>query len=308
MPLSPAASAPPLAAAPRSARARAAAVWALTKPRLALMSLLTTLVAYATAHPPAGRAGATLLGTALAAAGALSLNQWWERRTDALMQRTRGRPLPLASLTPGEAFAWSILFSVTGTAVLALGVNLAAAACAVATILLYGVVYTPLKRRTRWATEIGSLSGALPALLGNAAAGDLLARPGLALTAILLLWQMPHFFAIGWRHRADYRAAGFPLLPAVDPTGARTAAWSFGYAVALAIVSLVPCALGWFGLFYAVVTLAANAWFLRCAWRFLHEPDRDRGARSLFFASLVYLPLVMGALLAEQLPVFASAS
>lgn len=300
MPFSPAASSLPLTAA-RSPGARVAAIIALTKPRLALMSVLTTLVAYATAHPPAGRAGATLLGTALAAAGALSLNQWWERRTDAVMERTRGRPLPRATLSPREALAWSLAFSVSGVALLAAGVNLSAAAFAAATILLYGVVYTPLKRRTRWATEIGSLSGALPALLGNAAAGDLLARPGLALTAVLLFWQMPHFFAIGWRHRVDYRAAGFPLLPAIDPKGRRTAAWSLGYALVLAIVSLAPCALGWFGVYYAVVVLAANAWFLRRAWQFWRTPDRDRGARKLFFASLVYLPLVMGALLAEQL-------
>lgn len=265
------------------------------------MSVLTALVAYATAHPPPGTALATLFGTALAAAGALSLNQWWERRTDALMTRTRARPLPQATLSPREALAWSLAFSFSGVVLLAIGANLTAAAFAAATILLYGVVYTPLKRRTRWATEIGSLSGALPALLGNAAAGDLASRPGLALTAILLLWQMPHFFAIGWRHRADYRLANFPLLPAVDATGMRTAAWSLGYAIALAIVSLLPVAAGWFGIYYALAAVIANVWFLRSAWQFLREPDRDRGARSLFFASLGYLPLVMGALLLEQL-------
>ncbi|HYD85610.1 MAG TPA: protoheme IX farnesyltransferase, partial [Opitutus sp.] len=212
----------------------------------------------------------------------------------------RARPLPQATLSPHEALAWSLAFSFGGVTLLAVGTNLLAAAFAAATIFLYGVVYTPLKRRTRWATEIGSLSGALPALLGNAAAGDLASRPGLALTAILLLWQMPHFFAIGWRHRVDYRAAGFPLLPAIDATGARTAKWSLGYALALAVVSLAPCALGWFGICYAIATVIANVWFLRCAWQFLREPDRDRGARSLFFASLGYLPLVMGALLIEQ--------
>lgn len=301
MPLSPTAIHPSSAIPSRSWRSRLAAVLALTKPRLALMSVLTALVAYATAHPPPGTALATLFGTALAAAGALSLNQWWERRTDALMTRTRARPLPQATLSPREALAWSLAFSFSGVALLAIGANLTAAAFAAATILLYGVVYTPLKRRTRWATEIGSLSGALPALLGNAAAGDLASRPGLALTAILLLWQMPHFFAIGWRHRADYRLANFPLLPAVDATGMRTAAWSLGYAIALAIVSLLPVAAGWFGIYYALAAVIANVWFLRSAWQFLREPDRDRGARSLFFASLGYLPLVMGALLLEQL-------
>jgi len=174
------------------------------------------------------------------------------------MQRTRARPLPQGNLTPPEALAWSAGFSVSGVALLGLFVNPAAATLAAATILVYGVVYTPLKRRTRWATEIGAVSGALPALLGNAAAGDLAARPGIALTAILLLWQMPHFFAIGWRHRDDYRAAGFPLLPAVDPDGRRTAAWSLGYSVALLIVSLVPWALGWFGPIYGLAMVSAG--------------------------------------------------
>lgn len=264
------------------------------------MSILTTMAAYATAKPAGGSTVATVVGTSLAAAGALSLNQWWERRTDALMERTRERPLPRASLAPCEAISWSILFSLSGVAILASWVNVAAAALAVATIVLYGLIYTPLKRRTRWATEIGSVAGALPAMLGNAAAGDWAAQPGLTLTAILLCWQMPHFFAIGWRHRADYRRAGFPLLPAVDLIGARTAAWSLAYAFLLAGASLVPWALAWFGPAYGVVTLLANVWFLSCACRFVVECDRDRAARRLFFASIFYLPIVMIALIAEE--------
>lgn len=264
------------------------------------MSVLTTMTAYATARPISGPTLATLIGTTLAAAGALSLNQWWERQADARMERTRGRPLPQGNLSPSAALRWSVAFTVSGVAVLAWQVNLAAAAAATATILLYGVVYTPLKRRTRWATEIGAISGALPALLGNAAAGDLGSRPGLALTAILLFWQMPHFFAIGWRHRLDYRAAGFPLLPAVDVSGARTAAWSFAYIVLLVVVSLAPWAMGWLGGIYGAITLCANAWFLRCGWQFLVGSDRDRTARRLFMASLFYLPLVMAGLMIEQ--------
>lgn len=261
------------------------------------MSVLTTLVAYGTARPGGGSALATITGTALAAAGALALNQWWERRTDARMERTRGRPLPQASLTAGEALAWSLGFALAGVALLGGAVNGAAAGLAAATIALYGLVYTPAKRRTRWATEIGALSGALPALIGNAAAGDLMARPGLVLTAVLLLWQMPHFFAIGWRHRRDYRAAGFPLLPAVDPTGRRTAAWSLGYTIALALVSIAPVAIGWLGARYALVVLPANGWFLWRAARFSAERQRDREARRLFMASLGYLPLVIAGLI-----------
>lgn len=276
-------------------------MFALTKPRLAAMSVLSTLTAYVTARPGDGTAIATVAGTTLAAAGALSLNQWWERRSDAQMERTRGRPLPQGQLSSRAALGWSVAFSMGGVGALAGKVNVAAATLAALTILLYGVVYTPLKRHTRWATEVGSLSGALPALLGNAAAGDLGSRPGLVLTAVLLFWQMPHFFAIGWRHRLDYRAAGFALLPAIDREGRRTAAWSFAYVVVLLAASLAPWAMGWMGAVYGVTALCAGAWLLRRGWHFLAGADRDGAARRLFVASIVYLPSIMAALILEQL-------
>ena len=280
----------------------ARALVALTKPQLAAMSVLTALVAYGAARPEPGTVLATVIGTSLAAAGALSLNQWWERRADAVMRRTRGRPLPQAQIPPGAALAWSLGLSLVGTGLLAWQVNLSAAGVAALTILLYGVVYTPLKRHTRWATELGAISGALPPLLGNAAAGDLWAAPGTALAALLLCWQMPHFFAIGWRHRADYRAAGFRLLPAVDLTGTRTAGWSVGYAAALLPVSLVPWALGQLGAIYGVTAAVAGAIFLGCAWRFLRDAaQRDLAARRLFFASIIYLPVVIVALAVDRL-------
>ena len=243
----------------------------------------------------------TLLGTSLSACGALSLNQWWERRTDALMQRTWDRPLPRALITPREALVWSLMLSLAGVGLLSTYVNLVAATLAAATILIYGVVYTPLKRRTRWATEVGSISGALPALLGSAAAGDIGAPPGLALFGILLCWQMPHFFAIGWRHRFDYQLAGFPLRPAGDPTGSRTAAWAFGYTVLLVGVSLAPWALGWLGAFYGVIAGAVGGWFLLNASRFVRTNNRDEAARRLFLASIVYLPAMMIVLLIDRL-------
>ena len=282
-------------------REHASALLALTKPRLAVMSVLTAMTAYVTASPVAGPVVATLIGTSLAAGGALSLNQWWERQTDALMRRTRSRPLPQAQLSAAEALRWSLALSFVGVGVLAAQVNATAAMVAVATILIYGVIYTPLKRRTRWATEVGSISGALPALLGSAAAGDIGSRPGLVLAGILLFWQMPHFFAIGWRHRADYQTAGFPLRPALDPSGARTAAWSLGYTTILLMVSIVPWALGWLDVFYGVTAAVAGGWFLRFAWGFARETDRDSAARRLFFASIVYLPLIMAALLIDRL-------
>jgi protoheme IX farnesyltransferase len=279
---------------------RASALLALTKPRLAVMSVLTAMTAFVTARPVGETAIATLIGTSLAAGGALSLNQWWERRTDALMERTRDRPLPRSQLSSADALRWSLALSLGGVGLLAARVNLIAAFVAAATILIYGVVYTPLKRRTHWATEVGAVSGALPALLGSAAAGDIGSRPGLALAGIILFWQMPHFFAIGWRRRADYRTAGFPLRPALDPTGVTTAKWSAGYTMMLVVVSLVPCALGWLGAVYGVISAMAGVCFLRFAWLFVRMDDRDTAARSLFFASIIYLPTIMAALLIDR--------
>ncbi len=272
------------------------ALFVLTKPRLAFFSILTALVAYATAVEAIvfSHALFTLLGTTFAAAGALSLNQWWERRTDALMRRTRQRPLPAAEISPGFALLWSLSLSLAGILLLALTINLSSAAFAAATILLYGIIYTPLKRRTRWATEVGSLSGALPPLLGCAAAGNLASPHGWSLAAILLFWQMPHFFAIGWRYRADYRAADFPLLPAIDETGARTAAWSCFYAVLTVAASITPCILGLFGPLYAATALIAGLLFLRAAFQFhAATPSRDVAARRLFLASILYLPALL---------------
>lgn len=278
------------------------ALLALTKPQLAFMSVLTALVAYGAARPAAGSALATLIGTTLAAAGALSLNQWWERRADALMQRTQGRPLPQGLVTPDTALGWSTALSALGVGLLALAVNFSAAVIAALTILLYGLVYTPLKRRTRWATELGAVSGALPPLLGNAAAGDLWAAPGTALAALLLCWQMPHFFAIGWRHRADYRAAGFKLLPAIDATGQKTAAWSLFYAALLVPVSLAPWMLGHLGVIYGATAAVTGGLFFACAWRFkTASGNRDASARRLFFASIIYLPVVIIALAIDRL-------
>jgi protoheme IX farnesyltransferase len=182
-------------------------------------------------------------------------------------------------------------------------VNGSAALLALATIVGYGLIYTPLKRRTRWATEIGAISGALPPLLGAAAAGDAGSAPGWILAGVLFFWQMPHFFAIGWMYRDDYRAAGFPLLPAIDATGgARTGAWSFGYTLALVPLSLLPWATGAAGLIFGAAVLVGGGWMLRRAWQFAtRDGDRDRAARRLFVATIAYLPLILGGLVLDRL-------
>ncbi len=274
----------------------------LTKPRLACFSILSGMAGYAVATAEGGwpRVLAAFVGISLAAGGALSLNQWWERDTDALMRRTAKRPLPSGRISATGALAWTLALSLGGVGWLAWTTDLLAAALAAAIIVMYGLVYTPLKRRSRWATEVGSLSGALPPILGAAAAGNVQAVGAWILAGIILFWQMPHFFAIGWMYRVDYRAARFPLLPATDGRGQRTAAWSFGYTLALVLVSLVPAFLGVTGPVYGVVATGGAVAMLVTSLRFLCDaPDRDRRARHLFLATLVYLPPVMAGLVID---------
>ncbi len=283
----------------------AGSLLALSKPRLSLLSVLTAVVAYAAARPEweLVRTLAMVAGTALSAAGALTLNQWLERDTDRIMERTRDRPIPEGRITPAQALAWGVSLGIAGTGLLLVWVNPLAAALGAATILLYVAVYTPLKHRTRWATEIGSIPGALPPLLGWAAAEGRISPLGWILFGILVFWQMPHFFAIGWVYRHDYKSAGFPLLPVLDPSGVRTALWSLAHALALLVVSLAPWALGLAGATYGIAAAVCGLGFVVLAARFLVrtglEPRRA-AARHLFFGSLVYLPVVLGALVVDR--------
>jgi heme o synthase len=243
------------------------------------------------------------IGTGLSGAGALALNQWRERDTDCVMRRTSDRPLPQGRVAPEVALIWSLALAIAGVGLLAGFVNGLAAAFSAATIILYVAVYTPLKRHTRWATEIGGIPGALPPLIGVAAAGGGITGMGWLVFALMWCWQMPHFFAIGWMCREDYRVAGFRLLPVIDANGARTAAWAFGYAAALLVVSVAPWTLGAVGAGYGIVALLAGAVMLALAWRFLFPASanaRERAARQLFAASLIYLPVVLATLAIDR--------
>ena len=278
----------------------------LTKPRLSLLSVLTALAGYAAARPGWDPVQATVLlaGTALAAAGALGLNQWIEREVDALMDRTRDRPIPTGKLAPGPALVWVLLLAVAGVGILLVWVNPLAAGLAAATVLVYAGVYTPLKQRTRWATEIGAVAGALPPLVGWAAAEGRIAPLGWFLFAILALWQMPHFFAVGWVYREDYRAAGFKLLPVIDWSGRATGFWSALYALALVPVSVLPWFLGLTGAIYGWVALASGGWFAWLAVRFALSAapsGRLEAARRLFHGSLLYLPVLLAGLVIDRL-------
>lgn len=267
----------------------------LTRPKIALLVLVTVAMASFVAGwgpPSVVRLLHTLLGTALVAASASALNQWLERRTDALMQRTADRPLPAGRLSPGEVARFGAATIALGLAYLALAVNLRTALFGLASWICYVWLYTPLKSRTTANTWVGAVAGALPVLIGWAAVEAPLDLRAFALTLVVFLWQFPHFMAIAWIYRREYAAAGARMLPVVDPSGRRAGALAVVAALALIPVSLVPGV--WMladelSLFW---TLALGAGQLACAVWFLAALD-ERSARGLLRASLVYLPAVM---------------
>ena len=283
-------------------RTRASDFLALTKPRLNSLVIATTAVGY---YMGAGnRVDAlacvhTLMGTALVAGAAAALNQVAERDVDGRMQRTRLRPIPDGRLQPAEAWWFGVVLAAIGLFQLGFGANLLAAAVALVTLVTYISVYTPLKRRTSAATVIGAVPGALPPVVGWAAARGALTIEALALFVIVLLWQVPHFFAIAWMHREDFKKAGFPFLPVVDPDGRRTARQIMLYASALLPMSLVPTLVGLTGGAYLVGAGLLGLGFLLLASRFAASRTSNR-AQSLFRGSIAYLPLLWGLMIAER--------
>ena len=266
----------------------------LAKPRLNMLVVATTLAGYYMAAP-AGRGwmllANTLIGTALVASGASAFNQLLEIESDGKMRRTRARPLPSGRVRPGHARAFGLVLSIAGVAQLAWGVNLLSAGVALVTLLTYTAFYTPLKKRTSLATVVGGIPGALPPMIGWAAVRNNLSIEAWILFGIVFLWQMPHFLAIAWMYREDYRRAGFPLLPIVEPDGASTGRQALIYAAALLPLSLAPTAASMAGVVYlagaAVLGLAFVALAARFAW--LRSAE---SARRLFFGSIIYLPLL----------------
>jgi protoheme IX farnesyltransferase len=233
----------------------------------------------------------TLIGTALVASGASAFNQLLEIDSDGLMRRTRARPLPSGRITPARAKAFALVLSVIGLAQLAYAVNLLAAAVAFVTLLTYTVFYTPLKKRTSLATVVGGVPGALPPMIGWAAVRGNLSLEAWILFGIVFLWQMPHFLAIAWMYREDYKRAGFPLLPIIEPDGASTGRQAVMYAAALLPVSLAPVAAGMAGNAYLAVAAVMGIGFLALAARFAWLRTAT-DARRLFFGSILYLPLL----------------
>ena len=274
----------------------------LTKPRLSFLSVTTAVVGYFSARGEWAPSVffPMLLGTSLAAGGVASLNQWMESDTDALMKRTADRPIPSGRVTPGSAFVLGWAFCSAALALLFAKVNGLAAFFALATIVSYLALYTPAKRWSRWSTEIGAVAGAFPPLIGWAAADQHNSSLGWILFGVLFFWQIPHFMAIAWTYRKDYDAVHFPMLAVRDASGSRVARWSLIATVALVAVSGLPTALGLTSLYYLVVTLALGGWFIARAIAFLRAAPRETTARRLFFASIIWLPLQLAALVADR--------
>ena len=277
----------------------------LTKPRLSLMSVITAMLGYLAAVPYSyfdwQRMLLVVLGTALCAGGVAALNMWMESDTDAKMKRTAGRPIPMGIIAPGSAFVVGWILNVAGLAVLFKLVNGYSAFLGLATIVAYLAIYTPAKRWSRWNTELGAISGALPPLIGWAAAGRSNPGVGWSMFAIMFAWQMPHFFAIAWTYRKDYAAAGMPMLSVVDPSGTALARWTFIWTTLLVAASVFPTLLGYCTWYYFAAALLLGLWFLRSAFNFLNPALRDTEARKLFFISIGYLPLLLGLLVADRM-------
>jgi len=279
-----------------------AGFYELTKPRLSLLSVITALVGYLAALP--GRDLSTLLhficGTALCAAGAATLNQWLERGPDSVMERTRERPIPAQLISPQAALLFGLALSVLGSLQLYYGAHPLAGLLGAVTIISYVVVYTPMKKATRWATEFGAIPGAIPPLIGWAAAEGTITTLGWILFGILAIWQIPHFMAIAWLYRDDYRKGGFPMLSVIDQGGNRVARWALINTIALIPVSLLPVFLGYCQWIYGVVATVFGLWFLKHAVAFTRQEGRDASAKSLFLNSILYLPAVLFSLVIDR--------
>jgi heme o synthase len=270
----------------------------LVKARLTLLVLVTTAVGfYLGSESPIDYMALfhVVFGTAAAAAGAAALNQWWERRADALMRRTRTRPIPAGRMRSPQALALGIVLSIFGVGYLAIVCNALSAALAAITIAIYIFAYTPLKRASTANTAVGAIPGAIPPIIGWAAARGSIGAGAWSLFAIVFLWQLPHFFAIAWMYREDYSRAGFRMISSDDRSGERSASQSVFFCILLLVIAGLPAFLGIANFVYLAIELLLGGLFIAVAMRFLRM--RTPGsARSLFIASIVYLPLLLGAL------------
>lgn len=275
----------------------------LTKPRIAVMVLITVTIGYllgsAGAYSPIPLLHA-LAGIALVAAASSALNQYFEQATDARMDRTADRPLPAGRLLPIEVLLFGITTGTSGFLWLLLAVNPLTAWLCLSTLILYAFVYTPLKRSTSLCTAIGAIPGALPPVLGWTAAGGQIDGSAFALFAIMYLWQFPHFLAIAWLYRRQYSGAGLRMLPARSATPGLTGWMCIAYALALLPVSFLPERLALAGTGYLLAAALLGIGYLLASVRFAVR-ESVASARGLLYTSLIYLPLLLLALTWDHL-------
>ena len=281
---------------------RAGAYLTLTKPDVSLLVLMTTAAGYYMgARGPVDwlRLAHTVFGTMLIAAGTAALNHYVERESDRYMRRTASRPLPSGLLQPVEALVFGVALAIAGTADLWVSSGWLASALGVITCLSYLLAYTPLKKKTVWATFIGAFPGAVPPMIGWAAATGSLDRGAWALFAILFLWQFPHFHAIAWMYREDYSRAGILMLPVVDKDGTRTFRQIVLTAIGLIGISLLPSMLGLTGVLYFFGALVVSTGLLQvCLWA--ASSKSNLRAKWLMHATVMHIPLLLGLMMYDK--------
>src|SRR5579862_8006280 len=274
----------------------------LTKPRITLVILICAAVGYRFGCGAAFQwaiLAHVLFGTALLASGTSALNQWYEVDSDAKMRRTRRRPLPAGRIERRHGLAFGLLLSTAGFAVLWYGTNLLTAALGLFTLLTYLLVYTPLKQRSPICTTVGAIPGAMPPLIGYAAAGHGIDGGAMALFLILFVWQFPHFDAIAWMYRDDYARGGIRMLPVIDPDGESTARRIVVCSILLIPISLIPRLLGMTGSIYAAAAVAAGMGLLYIGVRLGRDRTCAR-ARHVLLASVLYLPMVLAVMVIDR--------
>jgi protoheme IX farnesyltransferase len=274
----------------------------LTKPRIALLIVISTAVGYC--YGTGSRFSLVtllhaLLGTALMAAGSATLNQWYERDLDAKMERTKTRPIPAGKIQASHALAFGIVLSILGVLELGIFTNILAAALGSGTLAGYLLVYTPLKRKHPICTTIGALPGATPPLIGFAAAGGHLKIEAWVLFGILFLWQFPHFHAIAWMYKEDYERAGIKMLTVVKPHGRALSLEILITLILLLPISLAPTFLHMTGWVYFVAAFLLDLTFLYFGVQMSRERNRVR-ARSLLLASVIYIPVLFAFLVFDN--------
>ena len=274
----------------------------LTKPRITWLILMSTGVGYYFGmkngfhwliflH--------TLIGTALIASGTAALNQWWEHLADAKMNRTKMRPIPAGLVSPGQALVFGTVLSIVGFLELWVGVNALTGILGALTLMSYLFLYTPMKQRSPHATTIGAIPGAMPPLIGFAAASGTLNLEAWVLFGILFLWQFPHFYSIAWMYRDDYARAGIRMLPVVEPDGASTSRQIVAFSVILIPFSLLPVFLAMTGKIYFVGAVVLGMYFLYAGVRVARERTLVR-ARGVLLASVLYLPVLYGLMMLDR--------